>query len=558
MSRITLLLPLALLTLTQVARADNRPENAQRAVERDVVPKVALQCGVSLSISYDAASLRESNQDIRDDQTDGSSECNEALRYLWYACQTNAGKATVTKSGIAKLVCKGTASSNGSLTRKGDALVVERAYQEADYFKRARSQFEALLKMPITFGPQGSESPYRDQAWRDLEQSANPVTSTTDYCLVNGDKQELSTRWEDSFVRRKQDAQVKCWKGGELVTDIQVKQGARTGFVTELQPDRLRRVSYRDGKQHGELTVIEKGKLHSLSLFSVGEQVWLKEFFPSGKLKSYTRKFPEGSAQWEQKEDGKVYRLYCLPAARGDEVLREPCGFGAARTTSIYDGTGKVGRIETWKDGVLQRLAAGDSAHAQRDEVSFVDGKKQGEERHYAEDGKLASITSWNKGVQEGKEAVYADDGKKVVKETLWSAGKPTRITELYLNGNPRSVEQFESETKKRTTSYWDTGKLKKEGTFILRETARFGGSYRGWVEEGVHRAYYESGALRSEETWRDGKQDGPGKELWENGTPAALEEFAQGVRTKSKRWDESGKLLADEELEADGSRKLK
>jgi antitoxin component YwqK of YwqJK toxin-antitoxin module len=119
-------------------------------------------------------------------------------------------------------------------------------------------------------------------------------------------------------------------------------------------------------------------------------------------------------------------------------------------------------------------------------------------------------------------------------------------------------VEQFESETKKRSTSYWDTGKPKKEGTFILSQTTHFGGSYRDWVEEGVHLAYYESGALRSEETWHGGKQDGPSKKLWENGKPAALEEFAQGVRTRSKRWDESGKLLADEEFEADGSRKLK
>jgi hypothetical protein len=75
--------------LSAVARssyAGNEPENAQRRVEEDVLPKIVFACGFPLSITYDGASLRKNNQDIARDQTDGRSQCDDPLRYIWYAC----------------------------------------------------------------------------------------------------------------------------------------------------------------------------------------------------------------------------------------------------------------------------------------------------------------------------------------------------------------------------------------------------------------------------------------------------------------------------------------
>jgi antitoxin component YwqK of YwqJK toxin-antitoxin module len=47
-------------------------------------------------------------------------------------------------------------------------------------------------------------------------------------------------------------------------------------------------------------------------------------------------------------------------------------------------------------------------------------------------------------------------------------------------------------------------------------------------------------------------------KTWWEKGKPASIEEWAEGRPTKAKRWDKDGKLISDDEFEADGSRKVK
>ena len=116
-------------------------------------------------------------------------------------------------------------------------------------------------------------------------------------------------------------------------------------------------------------------------------------------------------------------------------------GASAGVTTSVHDGTGKVARVDTWKDGVIQKQGAGSSDYASRSEVAFKDGKKQGPERVLGKDGKVAAIINWDRGVKEGKEITFAEGGKKVVKEIVWKAGEMTQVTELYLNGNPSLKE---------------------------------------------------------------------------------------------------------------------
>jgi hypothetical protein len=134
-----------LLVRIERAAADNSPERAQRRVEESYLPKVRVACGIDLSVSYDAASLRAHNQDIRYDQTDGELTCGEPLRYLWYACQTAAGQAAAKAARVERIVCKGTAAKVGSLALARGTLSVERAFEERDAHERLRKRFEALL-----------------------------------------------------------------------------------------------------------------------------------------------------------------------------------------------------------------------------------------------------------------------------------------------------------------------------------------------------------------------------------------------------------------------------
>jgi antitoxin component YwqK of YwqJK toxin-antitoxin module len=534
-----------------LALAGNEPEKRQRRVSADILPKLAHACGVPLAMTYDAASLRAHNKDIAYDQTDGANQCEEPLRYLWAACQTDAGKAAVKAARISHIVCKGVPGATGSLTLANGTLTVGRAFEEPKPYLRSRKQFESLLNISIKLA---SDDPYPDQTWRALASQPNPVTSTTTYCLVNGGKVAFNENVHDPFFRRKQDAKVKCWKDGEIVIDLDLRQGRKTGFATTFDGKSSRRVAYRDDKRHGEEKRVENGKTASLTWFEAGERVWTKELDANGRLKSYSRKFADGSGELAVKEDGRVTRLACVPAAKDDQELRRPCGFDGAVTTSIYDGTGKVARVETWKDGVIQKQGAGTSDYGSRSEVAFKDGKKHGEERVFAKDGRLAAIVTWNRGVKDGKELEYADDGKRIVKETLWQAGVMKELTELYLNGNPKLKEIYESPKRKLMKEFWDTGKVSREGAMVACDAR----SWRPWCEDGVHRSYFENGARRSEISYRMGLRHGPSLGWWENGRPETVAAYADDKLTEAKAWDRDGKLVVDDQFEADGSRKVR
>ncbi|MES1208518.1 MAG: hypothetical protein ABUS79_21470, partial [Pseudomonadota bacterium] len=430
-------------------------------------------------------------------------------------------------------------------------------------FLRSRGQFCSSLKVAL---PPTPADQYTDEAWNALPQQANPVTSTTTYCLVNGDKVAFDENGYDPFCRRKQDAKVKCLKDGAVVIDLDILQGRKTGVVTTFEPKGSRRVAYRDDKREGEERITENGKVKSLTWYEKGERIWTKELFPSGKVSAYSRKVADGVAEISVHEDGKVFRLRCSPTLKDDQDLRRWCGFDGAVTTPIYDGTGKIARVQTWKDGVLQKEAAGTSDYGSLSDVAFKDGKKHGEERVYARatndapdaKGKLAAIVRWDRGAKDGRETVYADDGVKVTKEIIWKAGETKRVTELYLNGNPKLEEAYDTPTKKQVKAFWDTGKVSREGLFLACDDRDRGWRGRAWCEDGVHRSYFESGAPESEVTFRMGKREGTSKTWWATGKAASVEDYVADHCTKAKRWDQDGKVVADDEFEADGSRKLK
>lgn len=543
------------LLLAASAFAGNEPEKAQRRAEEDLLPKIAFACGAPVSLVYDGDSLRKYNSDIGHDQTDGENECNEPLRYLWYACKTEAGKAAVRSSRITKIACRGVGGTAGSLGVSSGTMIVERAVGENQPYRRSRKQFESLVHVALAIS---AEDPYTDETWQDFARQPNPVTSTTTYCLVGADKVAYDENVYDSYSRRKQDAQVRCWKDGAVVIDLRIDKGRKTGFLTQTLLDGVRRVTYRDDKQHGEERRFKNGKLTSVASYDSGENVWRKELRPDGRVASYTHKFAGDSAEIAIRDDGHVTRLHCLPAAKDDADLRKPCGFDGAVTTPIYDGTGKVSRVLTWKDGVLQQEGAGNSAYAPRSEVAFKDGKKQGEERILQPDGKLASTIHWNAGVKDGSETSFAEDGQRIVKEIAWKSGEVAQLTERYLNGNPKLVETYENPRKKRSTGFWDTGKMAVEGDLVMCETNDYGFVYRDWCEEGLQKTYYESGAHESEATYDHGKRQGPARTWWANGKAASIENWADDKPTKATRWAEDGRLVSDDEFEPDGSRKIK
>ena len=54
------------------------------------------------------------------------------------------------------------------------------------------------------------------------------------------------------------------------------------------------------------------------------------------------------------------------------------------------------------------------------------------------------------------------------------------------------------------------------------------------------------------------GKRHGPSLGWWENGRPETVAAYADDKLTEAKTWDRDGKLVADDQFEADGSRKIR
>jgi len=114
-------------------------------------------------------SLRRNNLDIRLDQSGGEAECNEPLRYLWYACQTPAGKAAVKAARITKVVCQGVSEPEGSIAVVRGTLVVGRSAEERRGFIRSRGQFEAMFEIQLKVS---APDPAEDRAWNDRTRRA--------------------------------------------------------------------------------------------------------------------------------------------------------------------------------------------------------------------------------------------------------------------------------------------------------------------------------------------------------------------------------------------------
>jgi len=329
----------------------------------------------------------------------------------------------------------------------------------------------------------------------------------------------------------------------------------RTGFLTRYDLKKTHRITYRDGKEHGEHKTIENGKVKSIDVVrqwpaGLAEGVLSERCSRSTCASLRTAPTSSRCTKMARSTTCAAHR-----ARKDDPELRKLCGFAGAVTTSIYDGTGKVNRVQTWKDGGDSEGECGDQRlwRAQRSCVQGRQEKRRGADLGPA--GKLASTITWDRGIKDGKEIVYADDGKKVAKEMLWKAGELKQLTEFYLNGNPKLKENYDGPKKKQSKTFWDHRSYSGEGEFVVCDND----GYRDWCEGGRASVLFRercTGAgdeLSAAATGRDWQ------ELVGRTASRRRSNPSPTIRlTKAKRWERGWQLVSDEEFEADGSRKIK
>lgn len=304
---------------------------------------------------------------------------------------------------------------------------------------------------------------------------------------------------------------------------------------------------YERGKLVQEFSVNERGNKHGLarefapsgvvvseSTYDNGVTVGLsRTYYASGQLNrvGFYGKSGRELAYVSFNSAGKLAALHCA-----DEPLLGPtaddkryCGFDGASSVELFDEQQRVRSKLSYErarlvrseslsaSGVTQSLM---QVQANRSIEQFFSpaGVKQREEHFLLLD----------KGRQRELEQRFSDSGK-LTDERRWSGGLLQSERRYYLNGQMRHQYLYGGPEQQRVrdeTTYYDSGKLAREGRYRLTSESRY-------VPVGVHRTLAEDGKIRGETSYDD-----------------------KGRRTRERSWDEFGKLTQDDAVFDDGSRK--
>lgn len=335
---------------------------------------------------------------------------------------------------------------------------------------------------------------------------------------------------------------------GKLQREEELRDGKYIG---------LHRTYDRDGKLASERSVNERGNSQGVE----------KQFWPSGQLKSEStadngqtlgvsrRYFENGNIErigfiQERRAvveinfnpDGSYADLRCPPASIIAED-RKPCGFNGKIETVLYTTKAKRRALQTLDQGKLLAATTYADDGSVSNELSFDQGRRrhrgyntQGsadgksvlrEERIYEPDelplnataGRLQSSKLWAASGQATEQIVYTD-------------GKPTQTDRWYLNG---ALKEKSTVAGTGDTARTQRERFNDDGKIASRETLTSTGTAIG-----LQQYFHGNGKLRTETTYGDADARGRTRVI------------------ARKAWDESGKLIADDEVLEDGSRKRK
>jgi len=327
---------------------------------------------------------------------------------------------------------------------------------------------------------------------------------------------------------------------GELQREQELKAGVFMGLVR----------FYEKGKLAREHSVNEKGNMDGRSReFSPAGQVireatyrngsaigLARAFYPGGQPKRASfHEEPGGeraSAEWNER--GQLSLLRC-----GDRPMLAPalddarlCGFAgtAASNVELFDAQGKLRSRMSFAGG--KRLS-GESLYdnGQPSVQEEVTGSTRTERRFAADGVKRREIVSTlvERGAIRQRELDYSERGT-LVREQRWSpAGELVEDAAYYLNGQPRSKAAYSGDGAARVaeiTEFHDNGQRAAQGRYSVGVRSR-------QLPIGTHQRFNATGMLVGE-TINDDK----------------------GRTLRERAWDDSGKLVRDDEVFEDGSRK--
>lgn len=307
------------------------------------------------------------------------------------------------------------------------------------------------------------------------------------------------------------------------------------------------------GRRHGLHEVfLEDGSKETATPWVRGEKDGVeRHWLSSGKLRrelTWKAGKLHGLAR-EHHDDGQLKQTLCYQQGELQVGTNACTGRKGAEVVTVFAPRGKPKETYGVRDGKRhgERKVFDKDGDLQVSET-WAGGQLDGVQKTFDKKRLLATVT-WKNGKKEGVEVRYFDEGK-VAEESTWKDGELVGHTTWWMNGKKRSAQVLEQDLWKRQ-SWFDTGQLEREyAVRPFRGQELLTGADRRWSPEGV---------LLEERHWLGGKPEGLTRLFFSRtGKPFAEEQYKEGLLVARKEWSEAGALVKDEQFHPDGSRRDK
>jgi len=371
---------------------------------------------------------------------------------------------------------------------------------------------------------------------------ASPWAHAVQDCEVNGES--VNPNNGNTTAGKTGIMRCKDRDSGQLVREQELQGGKFMGLMRYYQNGKLQREFSENerGNRHGRARdFAPDGQVLRDSVYDNGTEAGLaRSFHPNGQLRRIVFYGPRAGGSLEQayaefNDRGQLQALRCgdkpLLAAPADDARW--CGFsGGASKVELFSSKGVLSGSSSYLAGKrIRHETLGENGKP--DYLDEVSGSTR-IERHFNNAGVKRREIQWKldseipRNSLKEREQEFADSGT-LTRDRQWSAGKLVIDQSYYLNGQLRSKNEFGGEGDNawlQATDYFDNGKVSRTGRYSA------GNRYRQ-LPLGTHQRFNEAGRLVAESVYDD-----------------------RGSITREKTWDNDGKLLSDEAVFEDGSRK--
>lgn len=320
------------------------------------------------------------------------------------------------------------------------------------------------------------------------------------------------------------------WKfydeNGKLALEMNYIKGKKNGEKKTYAEKRIIIENFKDDVKHGLTNIYTPdGKLVKTILFENGREEGIsKEFDETGEIITITE-YRGGVAISQENinrrdkaglKQGKWKNFYNNGKLKEEIEYRNSLKSGFYKE---YDTTGNLKNITKYLNDTLLKDVQ---------EIVKLDIKNE-----YYDSGKLKSVGSYKNKVPEGIKRQYNEDGK-IVKAEIFKNGnmvgegivdekgfKQGAWKEKYETGELRA-EGIYKDGKKfgEWKFYFKNGKLEQKGKFIANEKAH-----------GTWLWYFENGQIEREEIFDKGKEEGYMKEYNDSGKVIAEGNYSDGLK---------------------------